>query len=135
LNRTYNIQQKNSENGKSIYIDLNYEAAVFTKEFALVDTRKYKDDPKVEWLPCFEAVPVEFLNKVDPALTEIESFIKRTHRGEFSFEAVATDPTLRCIYIQVGNPSTKQTLWLMRENPSEKTFTITCKTLYEVKSI
>lgn len=105
----------------------------FLKEFPLIDIAKYKDDPKVEWLPCFETVPVDFLNKVDPALTEIESYIKRTHRGEFSFEAVASDPSLRCIYLTLRSPNAKQTLWIMRENSPKKLFQIICKTLYKVK--
>ena len=122
------------ENGGSLYIDIDYDRISFLKDLPRLDSSKYKEDAKEEWLTCFEPVPIEFLNKVDVALTEIESYIKRTHRGKFSFEDVASDPSLRCILIAIRAPNSRQTLWMMREKESEGCFYIYCKTLYEVTS-
>jgi hypothetical protein len=114
---------------------MNYDNISSTKDLPRVNTAKYQQDPKEEWLTCFEPVPIDFLNKVDTALTEIESFIKKTHRGKFTFEDVAADSTLKCILITVKAPNSKQTLWIMRENESECCFYIYCKTLFEVSSM
>lgn len=110
-----------------------YDKITFMKEFPATDISKYKNDPKVAWLPCFEPVPTEYLNKVESALTEIETYVKRTHRGIFSFEDVASDPTLRFILLTIKSPNARQILWIMRENKAKKVFMITCKTLFELK--
>eukprot|EP01022_Parablepharisma_sp_SALTPOND_P014529 TRINITY_DN1986_c0_g1_i1.p2 TRINITY_DN1986_c0_g1~~TRINITY_DN1986_c0_g1_i1.p2 ORF type:complete len:481 (-),score=86.55 TRINITY_DN1986_c0_g1_i1:677-2119(-) len=123
-----------SENGGSLYIDLDYDKVSFMKEFSKTDIIKHKEDPKEEWLPCFEPVPIEFLNHVDSALTEIESYLKRTHRGRFTFEDVAKDPSLRAILVTVRSPNSKQTLWILREKEVNSRFDIYCKTLYDVTS-
>jgi len=121
-----------SEVGGTIYIDLDYDKISFTKEFTRTDITKYKEDPKEEWCNCFEPVPIEFLNHVDAALNEIESHLRRTHRGKFSCEDVARDPTLRFILVTIRAPNARQTLWVMREFEKEQKFEIYSKTLYEV---
>ncbi len=105
------------------------------KEFPKEEVAKFQEDEKEEWMPCFTPVPTEFLDKIDLALNEIESYIKRTHRGKFSFEAVAADRTLRCILLTIKSPGAKQTLWVLRECEDQSYFSIYCKTLYEVARI
>ena len=113
---------------------MDYDKISSMKELPRLDTAKYQQDPKEEWLTCFDPVPIDFLNKVDVALTEIESYIKRTHRGKFTFEDVAKDPSLKCILITMRVPNSKQTLWIMRERESENCFYVYCKTLFDVNS-
>ena len=122
-----------SDNGGSLYIDLNYDKVTFMKTFPMLNIEEYKDGTKEEWVPCFEIVPVEFLNNVDAALTEIESYLQRTHRGKFSFENVVKDPTLKLITVTIRSPNSKQILWIIREDPKRSEFEIFAKSIYEVE--
>ena len=110
---------------------MDYDKISFTKDFPVLDVSKHKEDAKEQWLTCFEPVPIEFLNKVDMALTEIESYIKRTHRGKFTFENVTADQSLKCL--SISTKGGKQLLWAIREKQNEKCFYIFCKTLYTIE--
>jgi len=117
-----------SEGGPSLYIDMDYDKAGFAKMFPLKNIEEYKKSANEVWLPCFKPVPIDFLNYLDTALTEIESYLRRTHKGKFTFDEVLKDETLRCILIVVNDSN--KTLWILRK---EGNFEIYCKTLYKVK--
>jgi hypothetical protein len=121
-----------SDRGGSLYINLNYDKITFTKLFPKIETDEYKKDQKEEWVPYFETVNEDFLHDIDPALTEIESYLRRTHKGKFSFENVVKDSTLRLIEVTVSYPNKKQVLWIVREKPKTAQFEIYCKGLFNV---
>eukprot|EP00831_Metopus_contortus_P042679 TRINITY_DN3398_c0_g1_i3.p1 TRINITY_DN3398_c0_g1~~TRINITY_DN3398_c0_g1_i3.p1 ORF type:complete len:390 (+),score=72.91 TRINITY_DN3398_c0_g1_i3:503-1672(+) len=66
-----------TENKDTLFIDMDFDRISFMKEFPLTNIEKYKESSEEEWLSCFEPVTVEFLDKIDSALTEIESYLKK----------------------------------------------------------
>lgn len=120
------------DRGGSLYINLNYDKSTFLRAFPTLSTEDCKEDPKEEWATYFETVTEDFLHEMDPALTEIEVYLRRTHRGRFSFENVAKDPTLRLIEVNITYPNKKQVLWIVREKPETSSFEIYCKGLFNV---
>ena len=121
-----------SDQSECLYIDLDYDKGTFANQFPKVDISEYKQDPNEVWLPCFKSVPVEFIDRLDSAFTEIELYLKRTHRGPFSFSDVVKDESLKCIVVSTQETKDQQTLWIIRNKRSH--FEIYCKALYEVKN-
>jgi len=121
-----------SDRGGSLYINLSYDKASFAKLFSKIATEEYRENQKEEWLPYFATINEDFLHDMDPALTEIESYLRRTHRGKFSFENVVKDNTLKLIEVAISYPNMKQVLWIIREKPKTAQFEIYCKGLFNV---
>lgn len=122
-----------SETIESLCIDMVYDTVTFMKTYPTVNIEEHKEDSKEIWLPAFQSVTDEFLDTIDPALTELESYLRRTHRGNFSLEAVINDPSLRQIRLSIRSPNSKQVIWIVRENKNKRLFEIYSKSLYEVE--
>jgi len=114
---------------------MNFDDISFPIWFPSINSSKYQETTKECWLLSLSLVSVEFIKKIDTALGEIESYLKKSHRGSFSFDNIATDHTLRCLIISVKGENSRQTFWAFREEEETKTFNIFSKPLKKKKGV